>query len=278
MSSRTMQRKLADALASRWLPADAELVIAPSLAARRTFAVARQRGARTWLVEDLPWMRRLQDDLDRAAELHPSASFLRRYRAGRAVLVRQEEERALADRCLVRGVHAWQERVAAGVPEDRLGRLVEGQPPRSADSNGHERGQPRPPRARTADRGRATVLLAGLATARSGVHEAVQAMAGRPDLALLVRLGEGAEPDLLRRPNVAAMRGNPLRALEAVDLVLAPAWCETYPIEVLVAEAAGIPVIGTRRAAGFASLAAEVAPGDVAGLRAAIDRLLGRAA
>jgi hypothetical protein len=118
------------------------------------------------------------------------------------------------------------------------------------------------------------VLLAGLATARSGVHEAVQALAGRPDLALLVRLGEGAEPDLLRRPNVVAMRGNPLRTLEAVDLVLAPAWCETYPVEVLVAEAAGIPVIGTRRAAGFAPLAAEVAPGDAAGLRAAIDRLL----
>jgi hypothetical protein len=266
MSSRTLQRKLADALAARWLPADATLVIAPSLAARRTLAVARQRGAKTWLVEDLPWMRRLQDDLDRAAELHPSATFLRRYRAGRAVLVRQEEERALADRFLVRGLHAWQERVAAGVPESRLDRLNERPPPpRSPDLNSH-------------GRGRGRVLLAGLATARSGVHEAVQAMAGRPDLTLLVRLGEGAEPDLLRHPNTAALRGSPLRALEGADLVLAPAFCETYPIEVLAAEASAIPIIGTRRAAGFASLAAEVAPGDAAGLRTAIDHLLGRRA
>jgi hypothetical protein len=260
MRSRFLQRKLAGDMASRWLPAGATLVLAPSLAARRIFSLARQRGAATWLVEDLPWMRRLQEDLDHAVMMHPSSTFLRRYRAGRSVLVRQEEERALADRCLVRGFHAWNQRVAAGLPESRLGRLTEKRPPPIG---------PRQP-----DHRQGRVLLAGLATARSGVLEAVEALAGRPDLTLLVRLGEGSEPGLLRRPRVAAIEGNPLRALESADLVLAPALSETYPVEVLAAAAASIPIVGTLRAAGFVPLAREVAPGDAARLRCAIDDVL----
>src|SRR5690606_39884464 len=60
---------------------DLRAVIAPSGAAERTFAAAAAAGARRILLEDLPGLRQLHRDLDRAAAAHPQCRFLRRFRA-----------------------------------------------------------------------------------------------------------------------------------------------------------------------------------------------------
>lgn len=245
-------RAAADFLAARKISATRPArVIAPSCAAWRSFAAARQVGAETVLVEDFPDLRGLHRDLDRAANAHPSCSFLRRYRAPTRVLVRQEVERALADRILVRGHHARAERVASGVSEDQLAALTLPPPPplTRAGGTGH-------------------VLLAGLAAARHGTVEALALIAARPEIKLYVRLGEGAEPPALHtHPRVVPYGGEPL------DAVLAPAWCESYPSEVAAARAADIPVIATARAAGFSDIIA-VEPGDTAALIAAVDHIV----
>jgi glycosyltransferase involved in cell wall biosynthesis len=113
-------------------------------------------------------------------------------------------------------------------------------------------------------------LLAGLAAARHGTCEALELLDSRPDIELRVRAGEGLEPaGLLDHPRVSRASG-----LDGIDLVVAPAWCESYPAELAGAIARGIPVVGTRRAAGFVDLAgrgAEVPPGDTRALAAALD-------
>jgi len=58
-----------------------------------------------------------------------------------------------------------------------------------------------------------------------------------------------------------------------VDAVLAPAWCESHAVEVPLALARGIPVIGTLRAMVDHAPSATVEPGDVHALGLAIDRL-----
>ncbi|HEU5057986.1 MAG TPA: hypothetical protein VFU21_15755 [Kofleriaceae bacterium] len=232
-------------------------VIAPSLTAERTFAAAARAGARTILLEDLPALRQLQDDLDSAAACHPDCRFLRRYRAGPGLLARQEVEWAMADRLLVRGAFARAVRAAAGVGPERV---VDGPDPLPASG---PRAAGRPTR----------VLLAGLAAARHGTCEALALLAERPDLELVVRAGEGLEPaGLLEHPRVRRATAGELSRLDGIGLVLAPAWCESYPDEIARAVSHGVPVAGTLRAAGFVDLdglAAE--PGDVRALSAAID-------
>ncbi|MEW6277681.1 MAG: hypothetical protein AB1758_03585 [Candidatus Eremiobacterota bacterium] len=249
MALRFFLRQACDRLAAAWLPAGATHVVAPGLAAHRTFARARARGVRTVLVEDLPDFRRLHADLEEAWERHPECGFLRRYRAGRSLLVRQETERALADGILSRGAYARSLRVESGFVPERIGPLPW-------------------PDARPLQRSAGRVLLAGLATGRSGVMEALEVLRERPGLELCVNAGEGLEPaGLLDRPGVSRWDG------AGADLVLAPGWCETYPEEVAAAARAGIPVVGTARSAGFACLAEEVAPGQ--SLVRAVDRWLG---
>jgi hypothetical protein len=200
--------------------------------------------------------------------------YLRRYRASRAVIVRQEAERTMAGALVVRGLHAWRERERAGHDPARVLALpgahvanadvanadvADGRPRVSADSDGRKR-----------------VLLAGLAAARHGTMEALAAVAARPHLPVFVRPGEGMEPaDLLTHPRVV-VAGDAQRRLEGVDLVLAPAWCETYLDEVAAAAARGIPVVATQRAAGWLTPgpASEPAPGDSQALGMAIDRAL----
>jgi len=195
------------------------LVIAPSLAARRTFAAARAVGAATVLVLDVPLLRALHRDLDRAAERWPDRAFLRRFRAPSWAIARQEAERVMADLVLVRGAYAHALCLADGVPEARLARLPLPAPPALP-----------PPAAPT---GR--VRLAGLAAARHGVDTALAA-ARALGLELVVRIGEGTEPaDLARRFGVST-RGGP------VDAILCPAVCETYPDEL---RATGVPVIAS---------------------------------
>lgn len=262
LRARFTMRRAVDRAAAASLPADARRVIAPSLAARRAFARARAGahggGARCVLVEDLPGLRELHDDLDRAARAHPDCAFLRRFRADAAVVAHQDAERHLADEVLVRGAFA-EARVAA------RGHVVAPLPTAPLVA------APRAPRRSGVPR----VLLAGLAAARGGAVEAAAATAAaRGAWHLLVQPGAGMEPaDLLSRPHVARA-SDAARALVDVDLVIAPAWCELYPREVALAAALGVPVIATPRAAGITTPAIEVAPGDAVGLGAAIAQQL----
>jgi hypothetical protein len=227
-------------------------VIAPSLAARAAFA-ATPPGSLKILAEDLPSFRQLHADLDQAFLAHPGCRFLRRYRAPASLIARQEAERVLADALLVRGRFAVDQRADAGKPVLPLPRP---RPPAHSAT----------PRETRAPR---RVLLAGLATARNGSMEALRAFSGNGAWELVVRPGEGMEPsDLLTRPGVRAAEAG---SLDGIDLVVAPSWCESYPDEVSRAAAAGIPVVATRRAAGFLDLD-EVALGDADGLRAAAER------
>ncbi len=195
------------------------MVIAPSLAARRTFAAARAVGAATVLVLDVPLLRALHRDLDRAAARWPERAFLRRFRAPSWAIARQEAERVMADLILVRGAYAHALCLADGVPEARLARLPERPPPALPT-----------PLART---GR--IRLAGLAGARPGVDTALAA-ARALGLELVVRVGEGTEPaGLARLPGVATDDG-------PADAIVCPAVCETYPDLV---RATGVPVIAS---------------------------------
>jgi hypothetical protein len=236
-------RRAVDFLAARWVRRHRpKTVVAPSCAAEASFAAAHEVGARCILVEDLPDVRGLHRDLDRAAEAHPECAFLRRYRAQSEVAARQEVERLFADEIYVRGRFAWSQRVASGVEPSRLRELF---PPRVA---------PLVPAGNVDSAAR--LRLAGLAAARNGSVEVLRMLETMPRARVLVRAGEGAEPRaLFTHPQVMEYDGGP------VDLVIAPAWCETYPTEVVAASASGIPVVATARAALFSSVF-EIAPGD----------------
>ena len=261
---RFARRRLVDHLASQWLPPEVRTVIAPSGGAERVFALAKQRGCQTVLVHDLPCMRELQEDLDEAARRYPDCAFLRRFRAPRSLLARQEAERVLADRVLVRGAYAGRLLVTRGIAPERIERI-----PTPPEPPGSRTTAP-PVRAFTATRG--TLLLAGLAAARGGSNEAMQALERRPHLTLLVRPGEGTEPpELLSHPQVRVASRSEREQLAGVDAVLAPAWCESHPVEVELAAALGVPVIGTTRAMGDVVPAQTVEPGDAHGLGLAID-------
>ena len=256
------ERALVDVWAARRLArrvATPRVVVAATGAALRTFAVAASRGARTALVADLPWLRALHADLDRAATALPARAFLRRFRAPREAIVRQEMERAAADHVAVRGHYAASLCIAAGVEPARLAALP-GASPRAA---------PTAPLVAGTER---AIVLAGLASARAGVDVALAARDAVPGLTLRVRTGDGTEPrDLLGRPGVEAIADG-AGAWRGVLAVVAPAWCESYPAEVEAAAARGVPVIATRAAAGFTP-AALIPPGDAAGLAAAIARV-----
>jgi hypothetical protein len=250
------RRAAVDRLAARWLAGrrDLRCVLAPGGAAERSFALAADRGARRVLLEDLPGLRQLQEDLDRAAAAHPHCRFLRRHRAPLAVVARQEAEWALADELRVRGRFARAVRAGAG-----FGARVAAWPDVGPDA-----AVPRRPAGRR-------VLLAGLAAARHGTAEALALVRARDDIELVVRAGEGFEPaELASHPRVACILGAPDAD---IDLVIAPAWCESYPPELAAAAARGVPIIATTRAAGFRDVQT-VEPGDAPGLITAVGRLL----
>ncbi len=197
------------------------VVVASSLTARRTFAAARAIGARTVLVLDIPLLRALHRDLDRAAAVWPERRFLQRFRAPSWAIARQEAERVLADLVLVRGAYAHALCVADGIPEARLARLPEPGAPSSAS------------RTTTSATGR--LRLAGLAAARHGVDPALAA-ARQLGMTLVVRIGDGSEPcDLASQPGVATDDG-------PVDAIICPAICESYPPEL---RTSAIPVIAS---------------------------------
>ncbi|MEO8699493.1 MAG: hypothetical protein ABI867_05590 [Kofleriaceae bacterium] len=198
------------------------VVVASTLAARATFAAARAIGATCVLVIDLPLLRALHRDLDRAAAVWPERRFLQRFRAPAWAIARQEAERVLADRILVRGAYARSLCLADGLSADRIVTLATPANPVVA-----------PPRT-----GR--VRLAGLAAARTGIDIAL-AVARRLGLELAVRTGEGTEPaNLATLPGVTTAAG-------PVDAILCPAICETYAPELATT---GIPVIASTMAGG----------------------------
>jgi hypothetical protein len=194
-----------------------ETVIACSLAARRTFAAAKSIGARTMLVVDLPLLRALHRDLDRAATHWPERTFLRRFRAPSWAIARQEAERVLADLVFVRGPYARSLCLADGIAPQRLAPL----PTRVISIE-----KPTHPTNR--------IRLAGLAAARHGIDTALAAarLAGKT---LVVRIGDGTEPSNLGQLGVATDDG-------PVDAVICPAVCETYAPELAIT---GLPVIAS---------------------------------
>ncbi len=259
-----LRRAAVDRLAATRIAGAGDLraVIAPAGAAERSFAAAARAGARTILLDDLPSLRQLQEDLDRAACRHPDCRFLRRFRAGPSVLARQEVEWAMADHILIRGAFARAVRAAAGVSPHRLIDWPDPLPAASAPPAAAAR----PTRA----------LLAGLAAARHGTCEALALLETRPDLELVVRAGEGLEPaGLLAHPRVSRASAAELSRLDGIGLVIAPSWCESYPDELARAVSHGVPVTSTVRAAGFLDLgSAAPEPGDVPGLSAALEMAL----
>jgi hypothetical protein len=268
MARRFALRAAVDRVAAAWLPAATTMVVAPSCGALRTFAVAARRGIATVLVEDLPLLRRLHADLDEATRRHPRCPLLARYRAPGHRIVRQEREHAVAQRVFVRGQFASRELAAAG----HAVRLLPDEPrPPLGGRRRTPSAQNRGPR----------LLLAGPPCGRSGVEEALAAVRALDGAVLIVRPSDALEPrDLLRHPAVKLASGPDIAELHGIDLVVAPALCESYPSEVMRAIELGVPVVATRRAAGPVDLscgtidAAEIEPYDVAGLVRAAGQLL----
>jgi len=264
MTARFAARLGADAWAARTLTNAVDEVTAPTCGALATFAEARRRGIRTVLTHDLPLLRVMHADLDRAALVHPGCAFLHRYRAPAALVARQEAEYVLSDVICVRGHFAREALMARGIAAARI---------QAVPSPAFE---PRvlAPRRVGHD---PVLLLAGLATARNGTMEVRAALAAQPRWTAVVRTGEGLDPpDLLRHPRIRAASRAELEHLEGIDAVVAPAWCESHAPEIARAVRQGVPVVATRRAAGFVDLAAagiEIAPGHAAGLAAALDEL-----
>jgi hypothetical protein len=256
-----LRRLLAQACAPL-LPAGVTTVVAPSLCAREVFAVARARGARCVLVEDLPALRALHADLDEAAARHPDEPFLRNHRASARDVARQEAEQLLADALWVRSAFVRELLRAGGHTPDRLHAL-----PHLVGSDALAQDVARAPRERGTP---LQVLLAGPATARGGLREALAALDARPGWSLRVRPSEGTNLALLAHPRVQQVNAKEQQRLEGVDVVLAPAWCESDPPELAHAVARGLPTIATDRAAGFLPCS-RVPRGDVSALVSALE-------
>lgn len=254
IEARVVRRRLVDHLAARMIRrwgAQVDAVIAPTLGSHRAFAAA-PISARRILVEDLPLLRELHRDLDRAAAVHPGCGFLRRFRAPDSAIVRQETELILADAVYTRSRYGAQLHHARGRPPSAVHALRI--PPTSATQ---------PPR-----RDRPVIVLAGLAAARNGSVEALAMLEQLPDALLMARTGEGTEPvALLGHPRVIAP------GTATADVVIAPAWCESVAPELERAVVRGVPVIATRPGAGWLDahqLAAELDRPDGKALSAAV--------
>ncbi len=261
-----LRRRVAQAAAAL-LPRSVETVLAPSLCAREVFAVARSRGARCVLVEDLPSLRALHADLDEAALRHPEEDFLRNHRASAEDVARQEAERVLADELWVRSEFCRERLLSAGHAPERIRELS----PLLEDS-GTARPPPKPKHGAHAHH---VALLAGPALARGGLREALAAVDARPQWSLWLRPTEGTDPKHLDHPRVRRVTEKEQRTLQGVDVVLAPSWCESHPPELARAVARGIPVIATDRASGF--LPCQTVPrGNVPALVAELDALSAR--
>lgn len=254
IQARLARRRLVDHLAARMirrLGPEVDAVIAPTLGSHRAFAAA-PISARRILVEDLPLLRELHRDLDRALAAHPSCAFLRRFRAPDSAIVRQETELALADEIYTRSRYGAQLHHARGRAASMVHAL---RVPAAATTRAARADQP-------------VIQLAGLAAARNGAVEALAVLERLPDVRLMARTGDGTEPAaLLGHPRVIAPGSAP------ADAVIAPAWCESVAPEIERAVAAGVPVIATGAGAGWLEpheLAARLDRPSASALEAAI--------
>lgn len=258
-------RRTLGQVCAQLLPAEVKTVVAPALCAREVFAVARARGARCVLVEDLPSLRALHADLDEAFAHYPAEAFLRNHRASAEDVARQEAERLLADEVWVRSEFARERLLVAGHSAHLIRELHP-----AGEAERHLRGVPTQPR--RSKHANPVALLAGPAAARSGLREALAALDARPEWTLWVRPAEGTDLARLEHPRVKRIGVAEQRSLTGVDVVLAPAWCESHPPELPRAVAQGIPIIATDRAAGF--LDCNTVPrGNVPALIAELDAL-----
>lgn len=242
---RMRSRAILGAALARRIPRGVTRVLAPSLAAREAFVVALNLGADTCLVEDLPDLAQLQADLDAAARAWPADPFLRNHRASAHWMVRQRAERAAADTAVVRTPWTEARHVAVGRPAVALVAAL----------------------VAPLEHAPFVIRLAGPALGRAGLHESLVAFAALhrhdPRWTLHVR----PVGPLLLPPGV---RAAPTRLQAAV--VLAPSWVEADLPEVRAAGEAGVPILATARAAGFAPYR-EVPVGDARALLGALMRV-----
>lgn len=237
-------RRALDGVVSRVLPQGLTHIVAPSLAALRTFAAAPQ--AECVLVQDLPVLRQLHRDLDDAAEALPEARFLQNYRAPLDVVVRQEQEHVLARRVLVGG-HYARRLVTRRLPSERVGALVLPPPARRLEYAADSR----------------FVLLAGTTASRHGLEVALAAVEQVRGLTLLARRGPGSFEGSLTHSRLRVV--DAADQLPPVRAVVAPAWAECCAVETAAAVQRGVPLIATDRARGWCE-ATLVAPGDARAL------------
>ena len=106
-------------------------------------------------------------------------------------MVRQEREHAVANRILVRGQFAAERHLAAG---HRVRPLAMGEASRAARDTGAGTGVELAARDRRRDVQPLKLLLAGAPCGRSGVVEALAAVAALPGAVLLVRPSDAMEP------------------------------------------------------------------------------------
>ena len=220
-------------------------VVAPSLAARCTFA--RWPKAARVLMVDLPQLLQLQEDLDVAARALPMCSYLRHYRASQAILVQQAEEQHLASQVQVRSRFAQQVLRRSGVASVAMATMAA-----PAVSVEHDPSSRR-------------VLLAGSTSSRSGLEVALEAISHHPGHVVLAREVAGSQPSSLRSLQLRVLRGS--ERCPSVCAVWAPSWVEQVLPEVT---RAAMPVVATERALGWAEpggLIRVMQPGAVTELR-----------
>lgn len=257
VSGRLLRRVAIDGLVAWWLRsarARVTQLVAPSLSARASFAVARGRRVECTLLDDLPSFRQLHECLDTAARALADAPFLANYRAPRAYLLRQEQEWALATHAQsaskagatrVSRVHSWAPGAVRPLPLRLNSRTL------TLD--------PRSPK----------VLLAGTSASRYGLEVLLRAVGPRSQV--LVRKSEGSSALGLSDPR---LRFTDDREPVCVRAVVAPAWVECQPVEVDAAVSSGVPVVATRFAAGWHTQGITfVEPGRVEQLRRALDAM-----
>ena len=215
------------------------------------------------LVEDLPNIETLHADLDQAVSCHPKRAFLRRFRASPAQIRVQKAEQSFAHAVAIRGWFAAHQR----------SELTGAGPIQFAWNLPQKTGSTSAPRAE----GPFHVVLAGGASARNGVMEALAILEARKDLILWVRPTDGLMPSsLIQHPRIRHFR-NQTELPKDIDCLLAPAWVESYPPELHMAIQRGIPVVGSLRAVGFLSdspAAHIVPPGEIEKIGAALKRAL----
>jgi hypothetical protein len=225
------------------------LVVAPSLAARRTFAAAQRAHSRCLLLEDMPDFDSLVDGLDGLARAQPQASFLRNHRPKARDHARQRAERWQADAVAVRGRIGWH-RVGAAKTRVQLP-FVQLPPP-------HQRGT--------------EVAFAGPPLARAGSTMLLPLLDARPDLHIRVQPGPRSEPAaLLQHPRVRVDA-----SLDGAGAVLSLGPLESHPRPVLEALQRGIPVVGTLASTGQLDPASihAVQPDDLDATAGALDQAL----